>query len=118
MVIMAILAVVAVPKFIDLVQKVKISAAKASLGAVRSALQVGMAERISNGQQAFPTVLTSDDFASGEMPINPLNGIRGASTVTSIPSGTATSTSDGFWYIQVNGLAGAYSDGVVNTSSW
>ncbi len=117
-VLLTILALVALPKYFSLVQEAKIASTRAGLGAVRSALQVGMAQRVSNNQPPFPAILAADDFATAEIPLNQLNGIRGASAVVSIPGGTATSATNGYWYIQANGLAGAYSDGAVDTSGW
>jgi len=107
MVILGILAVVAIPKFIDLTGTAKAEATKAALGAVRSTLAIKYAENAANGAAAFPSSLSASDFANAQLPINKCNGNSGIGTVASAPAGTATST-NGFWYITSTGEAGAY----------
>ena len=118
MVILGILAVIAVPKFIDLTQQAKISTTQAHLGNIRSALIMVYAQNASQGTPVYPSSLTSASFQDGGLPVNRLTGKTGIGTVVSAPSGTATNSTDGFWYIQATGQAGAYSDGTVDTSSW
>ncbi len=119
MVLLGILAIVAIPRYLDLGQQAKISVTQASLGSVRSALHLKLAEASANSlPPVFPSSLAASDFANQQLPKNELTGIRGVTTVASAPSGTATSGSNGFWYIQATGQAGAYSDGSVDTSGW
>lgn len=118
MVILGILAVVAVPKFVDLTNQAKQAATQAALGAVRSTLAIKYAENAASGSAAYPAALAATDFANNKLPTNKLNGNDVIGTVAAAPGGTATSATDGFWYIVASGEAGAYSDGTVDTSSW
>lgn len=118
MVILGILAIVAVPKFVDLTTSAKISATQAALGAVRSVLAVEYAKNAADGDASFPASIGVDNFADGKEPINKLTGNDGVGAVEAAPAGTATSDTDGFWFIQATGVAGAYSDGTEDTSGW
>ncbi len=118
MVILGILAVVAIPKFVDLTANAKIAAAQATLGTIRSVVAVEYAKNAANGNAAFPAALDGTNFANGQAPKNSLTTHSGVATVADVPSGTATDNTNGFWYIQTTGVAGAYSDGTVDTSAW
>ena len=120
MVLIAILAVVAVPKYLDLTQEAKIASTQAALGAVRSALHITYAERAidPNIGASFPSSLSASDFATSTLPLNQINGQSGIEVVNSAPAGTTTSGSNGFWYMVSDGQAGAYSDGTINTGNW
>ena len=119
MVILGILAVVAIPRFTDLTQQAKISVTQGVLGSVRSAAHLAYADSITGGgAPAFPAALTAANFADGRVPVNALTGQDGIATVAASPGGTATSATDGFWYIQATGVVGAYSDGTVDTTGW
>ncbi len=118
MVILGILAVVAIPKFVDLTSNAKIASAQATLGAIRSVLAVEYAKNAANGNAAFPAALTAANFANNQVPKNSLTGKSGVGTVAAAPTGTATDTTNGFWYIVATGVSGAYSDGTVDTSAW
>lgn len=118
MVILGILAVVAIPKFVDLTQNAKIAATQGTLGTIRSVLAVEYAQNAANGSAAFPSSLGAANFANNQEPKNSLTGQDGVAVVTEAPTGTATSATDGFWFITATGVAGAYSDGTVNTSAW
>ncbi|MFZ5802669.1 MAG: type II secretion system protein [Candidatus Omnitrophota bacterium] len=119
MVILGILAIVAIPKFVDLTTDAKIAATKATLGSVRSVLAVTYASNAAAGNAAFPTTdLTVGDFADGKLPVNKLTGNDGAKAVAAAPAGTATDAADGFWFVTTTGVAGAYSDGTEDTSTW
>ena len=118
MVILGILAVVAIPKFVDLASSAKVSATQASLGTVRSILAMKYAQNAANGNAQFPATVVADDFANNQDPINKLSSVSGVEAVADAPAGTATSGAAGFWFIQATGVAGAYSDGAVDTSTW
>jgi len=118
MVILGILAVVAIPRFVDLTTNAQIAATQGTLGTIRSVLAVEYAQNAANGAAAFPAALTSANFANGQEPSNSLTGQDGVGVVAAAPAGTATHASDGFWYIVATGVAGAYSDGTVDTSAW
>lgn len=118
MVIIGILAVIAIPKFIDLTASAKTAATQASLGTVRSVLAMKYAQNAAGGNAQFPASIAATDFANNQLPTNKLSAVSGVATVASAPSGTGTSTTAGYWFIQSTGVAGAYSDGTVDTSAW
>ena len=118
MVILGILAVVAIPRFIDLTQNAQIAATQAALGAVRSVLAIEYANNAANGNAVFPASITAANFADNNLPDNKLTGNEVVSAVGAAPGGTATHATNGFWYIIATGQAGAYSDGTVDTSTW
>ena len=118
MVILGILAVVSIPTFINLTQNAQISATQANLGTVRSVLAMRYAQNALNGNAVFPAALATGDFANNAMPLNRLSGVAGVAVVAAAPAGTATDNANGFWYIEATGVAGAYSDGSVDTSAW
>jgi hypothetical protein len=76
------------------------------------------AESSSTANPSFPDALMASDFAMNQLPKNSLNGESGIGTVSAVPGGTATSATDGFWYIKATGRAGAYSDGSIDTGGW
>lgn len=117
-VIIGILAVVAMPKFVDLTTSAKIAATQAGLGALRSVLAIEYAKSATSGSASYPSSLDATNFADGKLPVNKLSSNSTIGTVSSAPSGTATHASDGWWYIVSTGQAGAYSDGTVDTSAW
>ena len=118
MVIIGILAVIAIPKFVDLTTNAKIAATQGGLGAVRAALAIEYANNAAGGNAAFPSSLTASNFANNTLPVNKLNSKSGIGTVAAAPTGTATDGTNGFWYIVSTGVAGAYSDGTTDTSAW
>ena len=118
MVILGILAVVAIPKFVDLTSNAKIAAAQGTLGSIRSVLAVTYAQNAANGSAAFPASLGAADFANNAEPMNSLTGQDGVAATGAPASGLTTDATNGFWYDTTTGVAGAYSDGVVDTSTW
>jgi len=118
MVILGILAVVAIPRFIDLTTNAKIAATQAALGAIRSVLAIEYANNAANGNAVFPATVTGANFADANLPDNKLTGNENVTAIAIVPAGTATHATDGFWYIIATGQAGAYSDGTIDTSTW
>jgi prepilin-type N-terminal cleavage/methylation domain-containing protein len=116
MVILGILAVIAIPKFLDLAQRAKITATQTALGSLRSTLSIKYAENTARGIPAFPESLAADDFSDRRLPVNRLNGKNTILTVNAPPGGKATD--GGFWYLVASGQAGAYSDGTVDTGGY
>ena len=117
--IIGILASLAVPKYLDISQQAKISAAKAGLGTLRAVLATKYAESATSGNAAsFPATVVDGDFAGGTAPTNAVSNKTGVAATASAPAGTATNAAAGFWYIVSSGLAGAFSDGTVDTSSY
>ena len=119
MIIIGILAMVVIPRFADLTLQAKMSATQGLLGNIRSAVHMAYGDSIaSGGAPAFPASITVAQFADGRLPVNKVTGNDGVTVVAAAPGGTATSATDGFWYIQATGVVGAYSDGSVDTSGW
>ncbi len=117
--IIGILAAISVPKFLDLSGAAKASATKAGLGSLRGVLATKYAESATGGVTAsFPTSVAAADFAGSVAPKNAVNAFSGVTATASAPAGTDTHASVGFWYITSTGVAGAFSDGTVNTSSY
>ena len=111
MIILGILAVVAIPKFINLTENAKAEATKGVLGAVRSTLAIKYAESATTaGTASFPASLGAADFANGQAPINKCSGISGVETIAAAPAGTTADADAGFWYIVATGVAGAYAN--------
>lgn len=118
LVVLAIVVAIAVPKMIDLATTAKIAATQEALAAVRTMLAGKYAQSAAGGNPSFPSSVSASDFASQKLPVNKLTGVSGVAAVASQPSGTATSFSAGFWFIENTATAGAYSNGTVDTSSW
>ena len=123
-VILGILAAIALPKFIDIVTNSKISATQTGLGSVRSLISLKYSQNLAANvtTNTYPTTITTGDFFSGQIPKNKLNNLTTAVTIAAPAAGTATSTAGGWWFITGTGtqagLAGAYSDGTQDTSTW
>ena len=118
MVLLGVMAVIAIPKYIDLTLQAKIASTQADLGALRSTLNIQYADNATSGNAFYPASIDAGDFGNNRLPRNALTGVDGVRTVPSIPGGTAQNGSDGFWYIVATGEAGAYSDGTEDTSVW
>lgn len=112
--IIGILAVVAVPKFADLINKSKEGATKAGLSGVRGALQV----YYSDNEGVYPSSLTDGAFTPkyiNELPLAKLPGTGhtgpGVETqVTEFPNPTDAVTDSGGW--------GYYTHSVTNHSTY
>ena len=117
--IIGILAAISIPKFLDLSGSAKGSTTKAGVGSLRGVLATKYAESATGGATAsFPTSVAATDFAGDVAPKNVLNTFSGVTATASAPAGTDTHASVGFWYITATGIAGAFSDGTVNTSAY
>ncbi len=75
-VILGILAAIAIPRYVDLSSRAQIAAAKGSMGSIRAAIAISIAQN--NG--AIPAALTGGMFQEGVIPTNPLAGSGGAAT--------------------------------------
>ena len=118
MVIVGILITIALPKYIDLTTKAKISATQRQLGVLRSFLNMKYSDNAMAGNAVYPSAVFASDFESNKLPMNHLTNKCGINSVAASPGGTATHATDGFWFIVANGQAGAYSDGTEDTSNW
>ncbi len=117
--IIGILASISVPKFLDLSGAAKGAATKAGVGSLRGVLATKYAESATGGATAsFPTSVAATDFAGSVNPKNAVSTLSGVTVTASAPAGTLTHVSAGFWYITATGVAGAFSDGTVDTSSY
>ncbi len=117
--IIGILASISVPKFIDLSGAAKAAATKAGVGSLRGVLATKYAESATGGATAsFPASVAAADFAGSVDPKNAITAKSGVTSTASAPAGTLTHATAGFWYITSTGVAGAFSDGTVDTSSY
>jgi prepilin-type N-terminal cleavage/methylation domain-containing protein len=124
--IIGILSSLAVPKFQDLSGAAKISATKAGLGSLRSALAIRYAASATGGLTAsYPASLAASDFAGADIPKNSLVNATNTAIIalTNTTTGTATHATGAFWYVTNSGAtnygkAGAYSDGTTDTSAY
>ena len=113
MVLLGLLALIAIPKFTDLSDEAKIAATQAALASVRSAVSLKYAY-----EEGGPSSIAPTDFTNDGLPFNKLSGKQGVENVASVPGGTATSSTFGFWYLINAGQSGTYSDGSIDTSLW
>lgn len=100
-VILAILAAIGVPVFVDLSDDAKSSAMKGSVNSIRSALNVKIAENAAaGGAGGCPATLEGAIFANGKVPKNPMNNKRTvkATTSTCISSNPDLDDSTGWLY--------------------
>jgi prepilin-type N-terminal cleavage/methylation domain-containing protein len=123
--IIGILASLAIPKFIDMSGESKIATTKAGLGSLRAALATRYASSATAGATAsYPTALQATDFANQREPYNALLMHYHVTAITATTTGLAPPPPGyGFWYVSLSssadyGKAGAYSDGVINTSDY
>jgi prepilin-type N-terminal cleavage/methylation domain-containing protein len=123
--IIGILASLSIPKFIDISDEAKISTTKAGLGSVRATLATRYASSATGGATAsYPTALWASDYANQKEPYNAILQHYHVSALTATVGGLAIGQPGyGFWYVSLSssadyGKAGAYSDGVINTSSF
>ena len=137
---LGILAAFSMPKFQNMSQAAKIASAKSTLGSIRSALATYYDTSTTLWPWArFPRGdLPASMFPDGQTPLNNLTGRRGAQGMGGVlGSGTVTSPTYGFYYVQYDnsldasgqdaaeatqnpnyGRAFAYSDGVEDTTQW
>jgi Tfp pilus assembly protein PilE len=102
-VVLAILSGVAIPKYIDYTANAKASAAKATLGAVRSAIANFYANSALSGTAAFPTLVqmqTLGTVMQEALPSNPyVTGASSASIVAATWAATPpTAGAQGYAY--------------------
>ena len=80
-VVLAILSGVAIPKYIDYTANAKSSAAKATLGAVRSAIANFYANSALTGTAAYPTLVNMQTLGTVMQEALPANPYNNASTI-------------------------------------
>lgn len=135
--ILGILSAIVLPRFQNLQVNATEAATRGALGAVRAALAIRYAQSaLAGGAATFPgalgggAALGAADFSDNQIPRNPLqpaDQIPRVAPLTAMPSnplsGTDTSTTAGFWYVNAPadanyGRAGAYSNGTTNTANY
>ncbi len=103
-VILGIIAGVATPMYINMSNEAKESAAKASMGAIRStiSLQFGKSALATGGNPVYPAVITSLLFTMESIPVNPVNNL---STVAAWDGSAVADDTTGWQYDSSAGLA-------------
>ena len=112
-VIIGILAVVAIPRFVDLTTQAKAGATKGALGAIRSGVAIYYANYAANnnGSTAWPASASLGDVMSdGVVPMNAVNSASGVVATNAVP---ATNSTGGWFYDTVSGRVWA-----ANDTSW
>ena len=120
--IIGILAVIALPRFVDLQINAREAATKGALGAVRSVLAIEYARSATGGAAAsYPTALSSTNFADNSEPRNAVSAVTGVLTTASPITDCLATAARGFWYVPSGasaGRAGAYSNGTIPTCNY
>jgi MSHA pilin protein MshA len=103
MVVLAILAGVALPKYFDYSAQAKLASVKGALGGVRAGLANFYANAALNGSAVYPTLaqLTDGSTMLAEIPDNPYNGSNAVTAATAAEAATGTrsvSGADGWRY--------------------
>ena len=82
-VILGILAAIAVPRYVDLTSKAKDAARDGALGAIRSAIAMEYANRISNNiSPVYPATISPSMFAESVVPNNPWSSTNASDVKT------------------------------------
>lgn len=84
-IVLAILAGVAVPRYFDYTDRARVSATQGSLGNIRSAIQNFYANSSINGSPAYPTLVqmqTIGTVLQDQMPANPYNNLNNITAAT------------------------------------
>ncbi len=74
-VILGILAVIALPKFVDLSSTAKLNATKSAAGTIKAAIAIQYANNAVNGSATYPPLAMMNSgsiFADGKIPLNQL----------------------------------------------
>ena len=101
-VILGIISGVAAPLFVSMSQEAKESAARGSLGAMRSAIHIsyGKSALTTGGSPVFPAAITTALFANAKLPTNPVN------TLTTVAAWDGAAAADGSTGWQYNSATG------------
>ena len=102
-VILGILAGVAIPLYVNMANDARQSAARAALGAIRSAIsiQYGQSALASGGAATFPASITAALFADGQIPTTPVNDLN---TVQVWDGAAVADDATGFQYRAATGV--------------
>lgn len=103
-VVLAILAGVAVPKYFDYSSRAKTAALQGTLGNVRSAIQIFYANAAITGTAAYPTLTqltTTGTVLQDNFPVNPYNNLNSvtAATSTEYTNRTVSGTAGWRYYV-------------------
>ena len=102
-VILGILSAIAIPRYVDLTTKAKTAARDGSLGAIRSAIAMDYANRITDNISGFSPTIYGTMFAEGLIPENPMAAAP-RNVVTLSP---AARTGQGWYYYPGSGTVEA-----------
>ena len=93
MVVLAVLAGVAMPKFFDYSARARSSALQGSLGGIRTGTASFFADKSFDGTAAYPSLAeltTVGTVMQEELPPNPFNGLNTVQTVTQVSAAART----------------------------
>ena len=91
MVVLAVLAGVAIPKYFDYADRAKTSALQGALGGVRTGIANYFADSTFNGDPAYPAhgdITTQGSVMQEAIPNNPYNGLNNVQSVNSAQAAT------------------------------
>lgn len=97
MVVLAVLAGVAVPRYFDYADRARTSALQGSLGAIRSGIANFYTNQIVNGTARYPTATelgTLGTVMQEPLPPNPYNGLNTIQNITSSANATSRAVSN------------------------
>lgn len=121
-VVLALLAGVGLPIFIDFSSDAKISASKGSLGTIRAAIATSYASSaITGSTPAYPSSVTAGMFADRTVPDNPVSAATSRNSVSTVTGNSANPADDstGWWYNSGTGEARLNTAGNdKNNKSW
>jgi len=106
-VVLGVLAAVVIPRFGGITNEARSSALQGSLGGVRSSIASFRTRAVIDGSDPFPTLAqltTPGDVLSGEIPVNPYNGLSNVQAVSAGAgaSRTVSGTSSYGWNYYVD----------------
>lgn len=104
-IVLAILAGVAVPRYFDYTDRARSSAVQGTLGNVRSAIQNFYANAALTGTPAYPTltqIQTVGTVLQDAMPVNPYNNLNTITAATSTEWSARTATGNFGWRYYVD----------------
>lgn len=114
-IVLAILAGVAVPRYIDYTNRARTAALQGTLANVRSAVHNFYANAALNGTAAYPTLAELDDVGvvmADTFPPNPYNGLNSVATATAGEAGAsprdADNTAGWRYYVVTTGTSATF----------
>lgn len=96
-VILGTLSAIAIPKFVDVSTQAKVSATKASLGTIRSAISIAYAQSALTGTPTYPNPISGTLFVSDTLPMDSYFNVSTIITSTNNPISSSDFTDTGGW---------------------